>query len=219
MGNLEERTRNYDALHPRGSCSIQLRIHNPGSSYITQLSTTIHHAGRKRERSNGDRRGWRALSGKGRRERERERNGWITTIGELVWLMIGYNAIFIKLISLQPVYNARATYGLGYTSTLRLFFTVAVSFLIMTSLWSSTFTVSDAIRVNSTIVTSRRSRSFHYQRNGHVSSLPCRPLNSKMTSSVIESLLSIVPRFFKNDSVSWDATKIAISKLFSFFFS
>lgn len=150
---------------------------------------------------------------------ERERNGWITTIGELVWLMIGYNAIFIKLISLQPVYNARATYGLGYTSTLRLFFTVAVSFLIMTSLWSSTFTVSDAIRVNSTIVTSRRSRSFHYQRNGHVSNLPCRPLNSKMTSSVIESLLSIVLRFFKNDSVSWDATKIAISKLFSFFFS
>lgn len=105
--------------------SIEVGIHNPGSSYITQLSTwTIHHTERKRDWSNDDRRGWRALSGKGRRERKG--NGWITTIGESVWLMIEYNAIFIKLISLQPVYNAGMAnlYGLGYTSTLRFFFTL-----------------------------------------------------------------------------------------------
>lgn len=98
-------------LRPRESCSIRCVFIS--FVHTTHLSTTIHHAGRKRERSNrkGDEE---RCPEKGERERERKGNGWITTIGESVWLMIGYNAIFIKLISLQPVYNARPTYGLAY---------------------------------------------------------------------------------------------------------
>lgn len=96
----------------RGSCSIE-GWREDWSKFvfitpdlgITHHSTTIHHTEWKRDWGN-DRRGWKA-GGQERekREREREASGWIATIRESLWLMVEYNTIFIKLISLQPVYN------------------------------------------------------------------------------------------------------------------